>query len=349
MKASVLVAPRTVEVQERPVPEPGPGQVRVKLGAIGVCGSDVHYYFEGRIGSAVVQYPTLLGHEPAGVVDAVGEGVTLEPGTRVAVEPGSPCMHCEHCLAGRFNICPNVVFLGTPPIDGIYEQYHLMPEHCCIPVPDNVSLVEAAMLEPFGVGLHAVELAQLKLGESVAIFGSGPIGIVTMMAAKLAGAGTVYMTDLVPERLEAVRELGADHVHNARDEDVLAWINDMTNGRGVDVTFEAGGEQETLTHACEAVRIGGRTLIIGIPSVDELTMPMHVCRRKELAMTHVRRANNEILRAMPIIAEGRVNLKRLATHFFPLEKVADAFDLVHGYRDGVIRAVIQPNEDLVDA
>jgi len=212
MKAAVLVAPKTIEIQDRPMPEPGPGEVRLKLAAVGVCGSDVHYYEEGRIGTAVVQYPTLLGHEPSGVVDAVGEGVTLEPGTRVAVEPAAPCGHCELCRMGKGHLCPNVRFLGTPPIPGIYEQYHVLPEHCCIPIPDNMSLVEAALMEPLGVGLHAVYLARLNLGETIAIFGSGPIGLCTLLAARVIGIARVFMTDLVPERLSLAREQ-AGHRH----------------------------------------------------------------------------------------------------------------------------------------
>lgn len=346
MKAAVLVSPRRIEIQERPVPEPGPHQVRIKVAAVGVCGSDVHYYEKGRIGSAVVQYPTILGHEPSGIVDAVGEGCQLKPGTRVAVEPASPCMKCEHCLGGRHNICPNVEFLGTPPIDGIYMQYHCMPEHCCVPIADSLSLIEAAMLEPFGVGLHAVRLARLEPGETVAIFGSGPIGLVTLMSARLAGASKILCTDLVPARLEFAKKLGADAVMNAADGDVVKWVGEQTKGRGVDVTFEAAGEQATVTHTCSSARIGGRGFIIGIPSVPEFTIPMHECRRRELALQQVRRSNGEAIKVLPMVEAGTIDLKPLATHFFPLEKVTDAFDLVHNYADGVIRAVIQPNGDL---
>jgi L-iditol 2-dehydrogenase len=349
MKVAVLVSPRKIEIQDRPIPEPGPGQARIKLASVGVCGSDVHYFYEGCIGSAVVQYPTVLGHEPSGVIDAVGDGVGLKVGTRVAIEPASPCMHCEHCLAGRHNICPNVQFLGTPPIEGIYQQYYCMPAHCCIPIPDNISLVDAAMLEPFGVGLHAVELSGLRVGETVAIFGAGPIGLVTLISAKLAGAGKVYMTDIIPERLEMAKKLGADEVMNARSGDVVKWIKDLTGGRGVDVTFEAAGQQETVTQTCVCARIGGRGYIIGIPSVPEFTIPMHECRRRELILQQVRRSNNETLRALPLVEKGDINLTPLATHFFTLDQVPEALDLVHNYKDGVIRAVIQPNDDLKDA
>ncbi len=346
MKAAVLTSPHTIEIQERPMPEPGPGQVRIKLAAVGVCGSDVHYYEEGRIGSQVVQYPTLLGHEPSGVVDAVGPGVTIKHGTRVAIEPASPCRQCELCLAGQYHICPNVKFLGTPPIDGIYAEYHLMPEHCCLPISDNISLVEACLLEPLGVGLHAVSLAEIRLAETIAIFGSGPIGLSTLLAARCTGASRILMTDLVPERLELARSLGADEVFDAGKGDAVQWVHDLTAGRGVDVTFEAAGQQETVTHACSAARRGGRAYLIGIPSVDELNIPMHDCRHRELLMQHVRRSNGEAEKCLPLVASGRINVKPLATHFFPLERITEAFDLVHNYADGVIRAIIQPNADL---
>ncbi len=347
MKVSVLSALRTVTLQDRPMPEPGPGQVRVKVAAVGVCGSDVHYYVDGKIGSAVVQYPTVLGHEPAGIIDAVGEGVnTLAVGTRVAVEPASPCMHCEHCLAGRHNICPSVEFLGTPPFDGIFMEYRCMPAHCCIPLPEGMSLIEGALLEPMGVGLHAVTLAKIGFGETVAIFGAGPIGLSTMMAARLAGAKEIYMTDLIPERVAYAKDLGATDAVNAAETDVTDWIAQKTGGRGVDVTFEAAGQQQTVTQTCETVRIGGRAFIIGIPTVDEFTIPMHVCRRKELLLQQVRRANGEVFRCMEYVAQGRIPLKKLATHTFSLDQVPQAMELVHAHQDGVIRAMVLPHGDL---
>lgn len=343
MKAAVLTAPKTIEILDQPMPEPGPGEVRLRLAAVGVCGSDVHYYKHGRIGTQIVEYPILLGHEPSGVVDAVGEGVAIKPGTRVAVEPGQPCLECEHCRAGRRNICPNVEFLGTPPYDGIFAEYALMPEACCIPIPDDLSLIEAALLEPLGIGLHAVKLAQVEFGDTVAIFGGGPIGLVTLLAAKAAGAGKVFITDLVPERVAFANMIGADASLKADEADALEWIMDLTDGRGADITFEAAGEPETTAQTIEAARIGGRALIIGIPTDDALPYPTHSARRKELAIQHCRRADGEAFDALDLIASGRIDLKPLATHSFPLDRTADALDLVSDYRDGVIRAMILPN------
>lgn len=346
MKAAVLVAPGRIEIRERPIPEPGPGEVRIKVAAVGVCGSDVHYYREGRIGTQVVQYPTLLGHEPAGVIDAVGADASLAPGTRVAVEPAAPCLHCECCREGRFNICPAVKFLGTPPIDGIFEQYHVVPEHCCIPIPAGLTLREAALLEPLGVGLHSVALARPALGETAAIFGSGPIGLSVLLALKVSGVAAVFMTDRLDYRLELAERLGARAVANPLRVDVREWLLDLTGGRGVDITFEAAGDAQALGHAFSCARRGGRALLVGIPAADELPMPMHECRRAELLVQHVRRSNGEAARCLPLLESGRIDVKPLATHSFPLERTAAALDLAGDYGDGVVRAMVLPNGEM---
>jgi L-iditol 2-dehydrogenase len=346
MKSAVLTALRKIEIKDMPLPEPGTGEVRLKVAAVGVCGSDVHYHEEGRIGSQVVKFPQVLGHEPSGVVDAVGAGVKLKPGDRVAVEPANHCGKCVYCQRGRQNLCLEMKFLGTPPIDGIFSQYRVMPEHCCFPISDSMSLTEASLLEPLGVGFHAVNLAKVGLGDTVAVFGSGPIGLVTLLAAKAAGAAKVFMTDLIPERLTFALKTGADYVMNPSDGDVVEWILDNTGGLGVDVTVDAAGKQETLDHCCLCSRRGGKAVIVGIPSVDRLLLPLHEVRRRELEMHNARRSNGEMKACIELVASGRINVKPLATHFFPLEKISDAFSLVHNYADGVIRAIIQPNGEL---
>src|SRR5690606_24109447 len=186
MRVALLTGPKRIEIEERPVPQPGPGEVLVKVGAVGVCGSDVHYYAEGRIGSAKVVYPTVLGHEPSGVVEAVGEGVSLEPGTRIAVEPAYPCGRCEHCRDGRGTPCPHLRCRATPPVEGTCAQYRRMPGSPWIPTPGTMTLVEGALLEPLGVALRAARLAHTGVGDSVGMFGSGPIGLVTLLAARAA-------------------------------------------------------------------------------------------------------------------------------------------------------------------
>jgi len=346
MKASVLTAPATLELREIDCPDPGPGEVRLKVAVVGVCGSDVHYYREGAIGDQKVKYPTLLGHEPSAIIDAVGEGVELEVGARVAVEPALPCGKCEHCISGRGNICPEVVFLGTPPVEGIFSQFRVMPAHCCIAIPDEMSLVEAALLEPLGVGLHAVDLTSVRPGDTVCILGGGPIGLVTLLAAKCAGAKEIYLTDRVQERLDCAKKLGATAVLNRDDKSAKEWILEQTGGRGVDVAFEAVGVQQTVNDTIGVARVGGRVCMIGIPSVPELSLPFHEARKKELAIFNCRRSNREADRCLDLVCSGRLDLKTLATHHFPLEKTQDAFDLVESYGDGVVRAMIHPNGEL---
>ena len=228
----------------------------------------------------------------------------------------------------------------------ISAQALVMPAHNCVPTPSVMSFVEAAMLEPMAVGLHAVRLARLDLGQTVAIFGSGPIGLVTLIAARMAGAGRIFMADLVPERLALAKKLGADEVFDAGQGDPVERIKQATEGRGVDAAFEAAGVQDTVTHACLAPRPGGRAVLIGIPSVDELAIPMHECRRRELTIQHLRRSNGELLPFLQLPPSRRPDLKILATHLFPLERISEAFDLVDRKAQGVIRAVIQPNAEL---
>ncbi len=288
----------------------------------------------------------ILGHEAAGVVDACGPGATLAPGTRVAVEPGVSCGVCEHCLGGRRNICPDVRFLAAANVQGVYCEAATVPEANCLPIPDGMTLAEAAVLEPLGVGLHAAALARIEIGETVAVFGSGPIGLLTAMAARRAGAGRVWMTDLVPERLAFARGYAADVAIDARTEDPVARILEETDGRGVDVAFEAAGVQETVTQSVAAARVGGRAVLIGIPSETELRFDMHRMRRKELAVLNVRRSNWEVERALPMAAGGAFRLGDLATHAFPLERIEEAFRTVDARAEGVIRAVVEPCADL---
>ena len=343
MKSAVLTALRTLEIQDRPRPAPGPGEVLLKIAAVGLCGSDVHYWENGRIGNQAVAFPAVLGHEPSGIVEAAGPGARLAPGARVMVEPAISCGYCVFCLAGRPNICPAVKFLGTPPHDGVFSQYHVMPGHCCVPIPDSMSLVEAALMEPLAVGLHGVKLARMVPGDRAAIFGCGPIGLATALGARLAGASELFMTDPIPERRAMAEKLAGAAVFDPASGDPVAWIKRRTEALGVELSFECAGTQETLDQSCLAARCGGRVLLTGIPAADKMLLPMHECRRRELELLHVRRSNGEAAAALRLLASGRLDVKPLATHFFPLERTAEAFDLASRKADGVIRAMIFPN------
>ena len=266
MRSAVLSEPRRIELAEIPTPIPGPGQVLVRLRAVGICGSDVHYYVDGRIGNAVVDYPFVLGHEPAGEIAALGAGVTdLAVGDRVALEPAYPCGVCPTCREGHQNCCPSVTFLGTPPINGVFEEYHLFHPEQCVPLPDEITFEAAAVLEPMAVALHAVNLARPRLGARVAVMGGGPIGMLTAVAARLAGASFVALTEPIPARRALAARFGVDLALDPMAGEAKAEIKRAAGE--IDVAFEAAGTQEAVDDATLIVGTGGTAVIIGIPSV----------------------------------------------------------------------------------
>jgi L-iditol 2-dehydrogenase len=342
MRAARLYGIRDLRLEDLAKPVPGPGQVLLKVAAAGVCGSDVHYYLEGRIGSQVIAEPLILGHEFSAWVAGLGEGVTgLQPGQLVAVEPGIACSRCEQCLHGHPNLCPNVRFCGTPPVDGVYAEYTAMTAENCYPQPEGMGAVEGALLEPLGIGIHTVDLGHLKAGDTVAVLGAGPIGLLTAAAARAAGASEVYMTEPLAYRREFALDYVADAVLDPRAVDVAAEILRLTGGRGVDVSFEAAGAPETPQQAAALTRTGGKVIIAGIPAEDEMNLRPDTVRRKGLTIKLVRRSKHTYKRAIRLVETGQVDVKPLATHLLPLERVEEAFEIVAGYKDRVLRALIE--------
>jgi L-iditol 2-dehydrogenase len=342
MRVSRLYGVRDLRLEALAQPTPGPGEVLLKIASVGVCGSDVHYYVDGRIGDAVVTDPIIMGHEFSAWIAGLGPEVEgLEIGQLVAVEPGISCGMCESCEHGHPNLCPYVRFCGTPPIDGVYAEYAVMPAENCFPLPDGFGPDEGAMLEPLGVAIHAVDLAHLKPGQSVAVLGAGPIGLLTAAVAKAAGASELYMTEPVVHRRQFALDYAADVALDPNETDMVAEIMRLTGGRGVDVAFEAAGAPETPGQAAEVARIGGKVIIAGIPSDDSMTMRASTVRRKGLTIKLVRRMKHVYPRAILLVQKGLVDVKPLVTHLFPLERIADAFDLVVDYDDGVVRALIE--------
>jgi L-iditol 2-dehydrogenase len=347
MRASRLHGIRDLRLEELPRPIPGPGDVLLEVLCVGVCGSDVHYYLHGRIGSQVVTEPIMMGHEFSARVAALGTGVAgLVVGQLVAVDPGISCGACEPCLQGHPNLCPNVLFCGTPPVDGVFAEYVVMPAANCYPLPGEIGPVEGAMLEPLGIALHSVDLAHLKAGQTVAVLGAGPIGLLIGAVARAAGAAEIYMTEPLAYR----RQFALDYVADAALDptvsdplagDVVAQILHLTGGRGVDVAFEAAGAPETPQQAAALTRIGGKVIVVGIAPDEHLTFQADTLRHKGLTVKLVRRMRHTYPRAIRLVQAGLVDLSSLASHLFPLERIVEAFEMVAGYKDGVLRAVIQ--------
>jgi len=345
MLTSRLYGIRDLRVERAPVPTPGPGEVLLKIATGGTCGSDVHYYLEGGIGDARVKAPITMGHEFSAWIAGFGPGVAGAPGLRlgqlVAVEPAISCGVCEFCRRGHPNICPHVRFCGTPPVDGIFAEYAVMPAENCFPLPEGFSPDEGALLEPLGIAIHTVDLAHLKVGQTVAILGAGTIGLMTAAVAKIAGAGAIYMTEPLASRRQFALGYAADAVFDPQTEDVVAAILRATDGRGVDVAFEAAGAPETPDQAARVACPGGKVVVVGIPADDTMTLNASVIRRKGLTIKLVRRMKHTYPRAIRMVSKGIVDIKPLATHHFPLERIAEAFELAAGYQDGVLRAMIQ--------
>ncbi|MEE8391671.1 MAG: NAD(P)-dependent alcohol dehydrogenase [Anaerolineae bacterium] len=342
MRASRLHAIRDLRLKDLPRPTPGPGKVLLKVATVGTCGSDVHYYVEGRIGDLVVTGPIIVGHEFSAWVAELGAEVEgLKVGQLVAVEPAISCGECEPCQHGHPNLCPNVIFCGTPPVDGVFAEYTVMPAENCFPLPPEFGPVEGAMLEPLGIAIHAVDLAHLKAGQTIAVLGAGPIGLLIAAVARASGVSEIYMTEPLAYRRQFALSYAADGALNPDDTDVVAEIMRLTNGRGVDVAFEAAGASETCDQAVAVTRIGGKVIVAGIPSDDTMTFTAGPTRRKGLTIKLVRRMKHTYPRAIRLVQQGLVDVKSLATHTFPLERITEAFEMVAAYDDGVLRAMIQ--------
>jgi len=346
MKAAFLTGIRQMEIRETPRPEiSDPHGVLLRVGLVGVCGSDVHYYTTGRIGTLVVKYPEWTGHECAGRVVAVGDQVkTLRVGQRVAVDPLITCGHCDQCLSGREHTCRNQSFLACPGQGpGALAEYLVMPERSCYAIPDGMTMVQAAAIEPLSIGVYAQRLAQMQRGAKIAILGSGPIGLCVLLASRAACRCTVYATDLLDERLAMARRCGATWTGDPKQIDVVRAIREL-EPLGVDFVFECAGQQETLDQAIELLKPGGTVLMIGIPEVDRVSFSIHAMRRKEIRLQSVRRQNQCMAPAIELVSKGDINLDQIVTHHFPLAETKQAFDLVADYRDGVVKAIVHVAE-----
>jgi L-iditol 2-dehydrogenase len=342
MKVAYFTGPRQLEIREEAEPRlTGRDDVLVRIDRVGVCGSDVHYYTEGGIGHMRLAYPATLGHECAGTIVDVGpDVVTLSPGDRVAIDPAFICGTCDQCRAGRVNTCRQIQFMGSPgQAPGAVAEYRVLPAGNCLPIPDNVTLEEAALVEPLSVGLYAARLGEVYPAARVAIFGAGPIGLSVLLCTKATAPCTVYMTDLLDERLAVARQCGADWTGNAVGPSALEAIAKQEPW-GLDIVFECSGDPACIDQAQQLLTPGGTLVLVGIPSTVHVAFDIHTMRTKELTFKNVRRQKGCVAPAIRLIADRHIDVAPMLTHAFPLARLGDAFELVAGYRDGVIKAMI---------
>ncbi|MFH0759099.1 MAG: alcohol dehydrogenase catalytic domain-containing protein [Bacteroidota bacterium] len=342
MRAMMLTGIREMEMKEVPTPAILNDQdVLIRMKTLGVCGSDIHYYVSGKIGSQVVRYPFTVGHEGAGQVEATGKGVTrVKPGDRIAIEPAMPCWVCDQCRAGRPHTCRNLKFLGCPgQAEGSLSEYIVMPETSCFKIPDSMTYDQAAISEPLAIGVYAVRQSIPMKGAKVGILGFGPIGMSVLLPALAMGAEEIYVTDKIEARLRIASQSGARMTANPDKENVVKKISGKVPEL-LDVVFECCGQQDAVDDAVDLLKPGGKLMIIGIPEFDRWSFPVDKSRHKELTIQNVRRQNEAVRPALDMMESGEIAVEAMATHRFSFKDAKKAFDLVAAYQDGVMKAMI---------
>ena len=310
MKTAVMTELRKVEVQERPIPVPGKNEVLVKIEYVGICGSDLHYYESGRIGDFIVEPPFVLGHEAGGVVVETGSDVThLKVGDRVALEPGKTCGKCEFCKEGKYNLCKDVIFFATPPVDGVFQEYAAHEAELCFKLPENVSTMEGALIEPLAVGMQAARQGGACLGQTAVVTGAGCIGLVSLLSLKAMGVSRIIVVDVMEKRLEKAKELGADLVINGKEEDAVSKIMEFTEGKGFDLGIETAGSQITAGQLIRGAKKGAVIVFVGYSASGEMTLPIGMALDKELTFKTVFRYRNIYPIAIDAVASGKIKKK----------------------------------------
>lgn len=340
-KTFYMTALEKIEVGEAPMPQIGPDDVLIKMQSVGVCGSDLHYYKTGNIGDFVVEFPFILGHEAAGVIAEVGANVNhLKVGDRVCMEPGVPCMKCEECLTGHYNLCKDVRFWATPPYDGVLSEYVAHPAAFTFKIPGNMSFTEGALVEPLAIGLHACNMGGVKLGHTVAIVGAGCIGLVTLLAAKAYGATQIIVGDVLDKRLQKAAELGAIAV-NTKENDFAQKVLEMTGGRGADVCIDCAGFSATVDACLTAAKSAGTVIIVGLGEDRVNGFNTGIMSVKELTVKSIFRYRNLYPTAINAIADGRIDVESIVSHRFTFDDTIDAFATCTRDIRNVVKGVIE--------
>ncbi len=338
----MLTGIRQMEMKDIPEPVPAtPNDVKIRMSVLGVCGSDIHYYTQGRIGSQEVKYPFTVGHEGAGVVVEVGPKVTrVKPGDYIAIEPAMPCLECDQCLAGRTHTCRKLRFLGCPgQAEGCLMEYIVMPEENCFPLKGSLTPDHGSISEPMAIGVYSVKKSGGVKDQKTGIFGFGPIGMSVFLSAKAQGVDSVYITDKIDTRLSVAIKEGASFTGNPLKEDVVANILQKTKF-GLDIVFECCGQQDAFDQAVDVLKPGGKLIVVGIPEFNRWSMSVEKTRRREISLQFIRRQVDCVEPALEMMKSGIIRIDNMVTHRFPFSETKEAFDLVAGYKDGVMKAMI---------
>ncbi len=341
MRIAQLYAPKQFRLVESPIADPGPGEVQVRVSAVGICGSDLHSYLEGSVGDAACQYPMVLGHEPAGTVIQAGPGVTgWDHGARAVFEPAIYCYHCEYCRSGRHNVCAGLRFLSQPGDPGFFRDRVNLPVENLLAIPPELSLRDATMFEPLAVVVHSMRFVALEPGDKAVVFGAGPIGLFTIALLRLYGAARIWAVEPVAHRRELALKLGADAAIDPAAVDPAGQIMADTGQRGADVAIDCAAKGGSMNACIHAVRNAGRVVVTGIPAEIQVPLDFHPMRRKELALYNVRRSNHESEIALDLLVRYPERFAPMITHCRSLEEIGSAFAALERYADGVGKLVI---------
>lgn len=342
MRVAVMMGKGKMELTERDIPVPEKNEVLVRVEYVGVCGSDMHYYEAGGIGANIVKPPFVLGHEAGGTVVEAGAGVRhLKVGDKVALEPGKTCGKCEFCKTGRYNLCPDVIFFATPPIDGVFQDYVAHDADLCFKIPEQMDTMEAALIEPLAVGFHAARQGNARMGQTAVVAGAGCIGLVSIMALKAMGVTKIIAVDVMPKRLEKALELGATEAVNGKKKDTVQEILRLTDGKGADLTIETAGTEITTTQAIHFAKRGSDIVLVGYSASGEMNLPMSLALDKELTFRTVFRYRHIYPLAIEAVASGKVNLKGIVTNVFPLSDIQNAMDQSVRDKADIVKSVIK--------
>ncbi len=334
-----------MELREEEMPVPGPEEVLIRMEYVGICGSDIHYFHDGRCGDFVVDGEFILGHEGAGTIVEVGKKVTsLKKGDRVAIEPGITCGQCEFCKSGRYNLCPDVRFLATPPVAGCFQQYLAFPASLCFRLPEGISCKEGALIEPLSVGMNAALEAEVGMGDTVLILGTGCIGLMTLLSCKACGAGTMIAVDTSLKRLEFAKSLGASYVIQAGACNVIEEVERLTGGEGAPIVLETAGSAVTLAQTPYLVKRGGRIVLVGMAANPKVEYDFGKIMAKEATIRSIFRYKNTYPKAIALLEQGRIRLDGIVTHEFALKEIQQAFEAAIYEKDAVVKAVISLEE-----
>lgn len=342
MKVAIMTDIGKMAYTERPIPQTGADEALIKLEYVGICGSDMHYYESGGIGDYKVKPPFVLGHEPGGTVVEVGANVKhLKKGDKVALEPGKTCGKCEFCRQGKYNLCPSVIFFATPPVDGVFQEYVAHEAALCFKLPDNMNTLEGALIEPLAVGFHAAAQGGARIGQSAAVFGSGCIGLVSMMALKAYGVSRVYQIDIMPKRLDKALELGASGVINSKEKDPATELKNLTGGRGVDLVIDTSGVETAAAQGVDALCKGGVFVMVGYGKTGMVNFPMSLAMDKELKIETIFRYRHIYPKAIDAVSQGKVNLKGIVTNIFDFNDIQNAMDKSIADKANIVKAVVK--------